>query len=180
LRAQDWVPRLVRNRADAYKRAWNALKTHLDRDPSTRELAIHLGTTDEEVEALRRESNLTTVFTLCREDENNDDPHVLRKLDVLVDHQSEVPFDELVTRDLAASFAKVLTEAERTVVALYYHESLTMKEIGRVMRISESRVCQIHTKTLKKLKDHLDGIAEGRRPKRKPPDGGGGGAPRPS
>ena len=82
---------------------------------------------------------------------------------MLVDHQSEVPFDELVTRDLAASFAKVLTEGERTVIALYYHESLTMKEIGRVMRISESRVCQIHTKTLKKLKAHLDGITEGRK-----------------
>ena len=162
LRAQDWVPRLVQNRASIYRSAWAELRGRFDRDPSTRELAEHLKLPDGEVETLRRESNMTTVYTLCREDEQNDDPHLLRKLDVLVDHQSQVPFDDLVTRDLAASLSKVLTQAERTVVALYYNDSLTMKEIGRVMRISESRVCQIHTKLLQKLKEHLDGIAEGR------------------
>ena len=54
----------------------------------------------------------------------------------------------------------VLVGPERTVIALYYHEGLTMKEIGRVMGISESRVCQIHTKTLKKLKVHIDELGE--------------------
>ena len=161
LRAQDWVPRLVRNRADIYRTAFTALRANLDRDPSTRELAVHLGLPDAEIETLRRESNLTTVFTLAREDESNDEPGQVRKLDVLVDRDSEVPFDDLVTRDLAASLSKQLSQAERTVVALYYNDALTMKEIGRVMRISESRVCQIHTKLLKKLKDHLDGIANG-------------------
>ena len=162
LRAQDWVPRLVRNRAGIYRTAFAELRARYDRDPSTRELAEHLKLPDDEVEVLRRESNMTTVYTLCREDEQNDDPHLLRKLDVLVDHQSQVPFDDLVTRDLAASLSKVLTQPERTVVALYYNDSLTMKEIGRVMRISESRVCQIHTKLLQKLKQHLDSIAEGK------------------
>jgi RNA polymerase sigma factor for flagellar operon FliA len=161
LRAQDWVPRLVRNRADTYRRAFQAIRARLDRDPSTRELAEHLGLPDAEVETLRRDANLTNVYTLCREDENDDDPRMLRSLDVLVDDQSEVPFEELVTRDLAGSFAKVLTHAERTVVALYYHDNLTMKEIGGVLRISESRVCQIHTKTLKKLRAYLDGITNG-------------------
>ena len=161
LRAQDWVPRLVRNRAGTYKSAFTALRSNLDRDPSTRELAVHLGLPDDEIETLRRESNLTTVFTLAREDESNDESGQVRKLDVLVDRDSEVPFDELVTRDLAASLSKQLSQAERTVVALYYNDALTMKEIGRVMRISESRVCQIHTKLLKKLKEHLDGISNG-------------------
>ena len=162
LRAQDWVPRLVRNRASLYRKAFAELRARFDRDPSTRELSEHLSLPDAEIEILRRESNMTTVYTLCREDEQNDDPHLLRKLDVLVDHHSQVPFDDLVTRDLAASLSKVLSQAERTVVALYYNDSLTMKEIGRVMRISESRVCQIHTKLLQKLKEHLDSIAEGK------------------
>jgi RNA polymerase sigma factor for flagellar operon FliA len=161
LRAQDWVPRLVRNRADTYRRAFSTLKESLGRDPSAREIAVHLGQTDEEVETLRRDANLTNVYTLCREDENNEDPRILRSLDVLVDERSQVPFDDLVTRDLAGSFEKVLNASERTVVALYYHDGLTMKEIGGVMRISESRVCQIHTKTLKKLKTYLDGITNG-------------------
>jgi RNA polymerase sigma factor for flagellar operon FliA len=161
LRAQDWVPRLVRNRAETYRTAFSALRERLGRDPSAREVAEHLKTSDEEVETLRRDANLTNVYTLCREDENNDDPRILRSLDVLVDERSQVPFDDLVTKDLAGSFAKVLTRPERTVVALYYHDGLTMKEIGGVMRISESRVCQIHTKTLKKLKAYLDGITNG-------------------
>ncbi len=159
LRAQDWVPRLVRNRAETYRDAFTSLRSRLDRDPSAREVAVLLGITDDEAEGLRRESNLTTVFTLCREDETTDDPHLLRKLDVLVDHKSEVPFEDLVTRDLASALSRRLTKAERTVVALYYHEGLTMKEIGKVMRISESRVCQVHTKLLGKLKEHLDGLA---------------------
>jgi RNA polymerase sigma factor for flagellar operon FliA len=161
LRAQDWVPRLVRNRADTYRKAFSALRERLDRDPSAREIAEHLGADDVEVETLRRDANLTNVYTLCREDENNEDPRILRSLDVLVDERSQVPFEDLVTRDLAGSFSKVLTQAERTVVALYYHDGLTMKEIGGVMRISESRVCQIHTKTLKKLRAYLDGITNG-------------------
>jgi len=83
---------------------------------------------------------------------------VLRRLDVLMDKDSELPFEKLVAQDLAASLGKVLTQVERTVVALYYHENLTMKEIGGVLGISESRVCQIHTKTLERLKAHLDSI----------------------
>jgi RNA polymerase sigma factor for flagellar operon FliA len=159
LRSQDWVPRLVRNRADTYRVAHDALRSRLDREPTARELAEHLHVSDEEAETLRRESHLTSVYTLSRDDESHDDPHLLRKLDVLVDHDSTVPFDEMVTKDLAASLAKVLTQVERTVVALYYHDRLTMKEIGRVLGISESRVCQIHTKLLQRLKEHLDRIA---------------------
>jgi RNA polymerase sigma factor for flagellar operon FliA len=158
LRAQDWVPRLVRNRADTYRTALGDLRTALDREPSTRELAIHLGTTDEEVDALRRESNFATVFTLSRDDDSSEDSHQIRKLDVLVDRDSAVPFDEMETRDLAASLARHLSQAERTVVALYYFDGLTMKEIGQVLRISESRVCQIHGKLLRKLHDRLEGL----------------------
>ncbi len=176
LRSQDWVPRLVRNRADLYHKAFAELRRRLDRDPSVHEVAERLGMPPDEVETLRRESNLTNVYTLCREDESNDDPHVLRKLDVLVDHHSQVPFDDLVTRDLAESLAKVLTDPERQVVALYYHENLTMKEIGKVMRISESRVCQIHTKVLKKLRDHLEGLGEGAKKRKAPPRSPGGAA----
>lgn len=161
LRSQDFVPRLVRNRADVYREAYAELRAKLDRDPSVRELAEHLGIDDVEAEAFRRDANLSTVYTLSREDENGDDPSQLRKLDVLVDHDSEVPFDEMVTKDLATALSLRLTRVERTVVALYYHDNLTMREIGYVLKISESRVCQIHTKLLRKLKEHLDGIVNG-------------------
>jgi RNA polymerase sigma factor for flagellar operon FliA len=160
LRAQDWVPRLVRNRASLYGKAVQTLTKRLGREPSAHETANHLGLSICETERLRRESNLTSVFNLTPQDEREDDPRVLRKLDVLMDRDSEVPFERMVAHDLAQALLRFLVGPERTVIALYYHEGLTMKEIGRVMEISESRVCQIHTKTLKKLKARLDDLRD--------------------
>lgn len=162
LRSQDWVPRLVRNRAGQYNDAVGKLRKRLGREPSSYEVGRALDMTVAEVEKLRRESNLTSVYTLNQQDNDDDDPRTLRRLDALMDHRSETPFDQLVSRDLARSLIGALARNEKTVVALYYQEGLTMKEIGRVMGISESRVCQIHTKTLKKLKAHLDRIGEER------------------
>lgn len=158
LRSQDWVPRLVRNRASLYNGALQGLRRELGREPSLHELSARLALPLSETERLAREANLTTVFTLSPQDDREDDPRVLRRLDVLMDKDSDVPFEKLVAHDLAESLRKVLSDVERTVVALYYHENLTMKEIGGVLSISESRVCQIHTKTLQKLKAHLDAI----------------------
>ncbi len=160
LRAQDWVPRLVRHRASRYQEVLGGLRRDLGREPSTHEVAGRLGTTTEQAESMRRESNLTSVYNLSPVEERDDDPRMLRHLDVLMDHDSDVPFDRYVAHDLAHALQGVLAGPERTVIALYYYEGLTMKEIGRVMGISESRVCQIHTKTLKKLKRHLDELGE--------------------
>jgi RNA polymerase sigma factor for flagellar operon FliA len=165
LRAQDWVPRLVRNRAGQYTKAITHLRKRLGREPSNHEMAAHLEITVAEAEKLRRESNLTTVYTLAQQDDNDDDPRALRKLDALMDKESETPFDRLVAHDLSQSLLETLTRSEGTVIALYYKEGLTMKEIGRVMGISESRVCQIHTKTLKKLKVHIDKLGERPQPR---------------
>jgi len=160
LRSQDWVPRLVRNRASTYRDVMLKLHKRLGREPSNFEVgqALKMGTA--EVEKLRRESNLTSVYTLNQQDSDDDDPMALRKLDALMDKDSHQPFDQMVAKDLARALMTTLAKNERTVIALYYHEGLTMKEIGRVMHISESRVCQIHTKTLKKLKAYLDRLAE--------------------
>lgn len=160
LRAQDWVPRLVRNRASTYNAAILHLRKRMGREPSNHEMAGYLKITTAEAEKLRRESNLTSVYTLAQHDDNDDDSRSLRKLDALMDRGSELPFEKLVSKDLARALVSTLLKNEGTVIALYYHEGLTMKEIGRVMGISESRVCQIHTKTLKKLKAHLDKLAE--------------------
>lgn len=160
LRAQDWVPRLVRNRSSHYKKAHAALSERLEREPSVHELADEMNCSEAEAAKLAREANLTTVYTLCQQDDREDDPRVLRRLDALMDRSSEQPFEKMVATDLAKSLAQFLTKGESTVVALYYKEGLTMKEIGRVMGISESRVCQIHTKTLKKLREHIHRLQE--------------------
>jgi RNA polymerase sigma factor for flagellar operon FliA len=160
LRSQDWVPRLVRNRSTTYHEAQRSLRERLGREPSPHETAEHLGLSGEETERMRREANLTSVFTLCASEEREDDPRVLRKLDVLMDRGSEEPFERLVAHDLAAWLVTVLAPVQRTVVALYYKEGLTMKEIGRVLGISESRVCQIHSQTLRKLAAHLESLGD--------------------
>ena len=160
LRSQDWVPRLVRNRASTYNKAVTHLRKELCREPSDHELAELLGSTHGETQKLRRESNMTSVYTLCHQDERDDDPRVLRKLDALMDRDSEAPFSKMVAEDLAQSVVGILSKPQQTVIALYYQERLTMKEIGRVMGISESRVCQIHTKTLARLREHLERLAE--------------------
>lgn len=163
LRSQDWVPRLVRNRSSLYNDALATLRSQLGREPDLQEIADRLDLTLPEAAKLQRESNLVSVFNLSPQDEREDDSHVLRRLDILMDKDSEVPFERMVAHDLARALEGVLVGPERTVIALYYHESLTMKEIGRVMGISESRVCQIHTKTLKKLKRIIDEITNATR-----------------
>jgi RNA polymerase sigma factor for flagellar operon FliA len=155
LRAQDWVPRLVRNRASAYKTTLELLRAELDREPMDHEVGDRMGISRAEAETLRRESNLTTVFTLSPQEERDDDPRTLRRLDALMDRCSEMPLEHMVAGDLARTLVKVLSKSEQTVIALYYEEGLTMKEVGHVMGISESRVCQIHTKSLKCLREHL-------------------------
>jgi len=161
LRAQDWVPRLVRNRASTWRTTVEELRAELDREPMDHEVGERMGMTRAEAATLRRESNLTTVFTLSPQEESEDDPRMLRRLDALVDRGSELPLEHLVASDLAKAIVRVLTRAEQTVIALYYEEGLTMKEIGHVMGISESRVCQIHTKCLRSLKEHLDEAGHG-------------------
>ena len=163
LRSQDWVPRLVRNRSTLYNDALTALRSRLGREPDLQEIADRLDLNLTETAKLQREANLVSVFNLSPQDDREDDSHVLRRLDILMDKDSEVPFERRVAHDLAQALEGVLVGPERTVIALYYHESLTMKEIGRVMGISESRVCQIHTKTLKKLKQYIDELTNATR-----------------
>ncbi len=160
LRRQDWVPRLVRHRAGTFNVAFSELKQQLGREPAAHETAAHMGVSVDDAERLRRDSNLTHVYNLTPLEDGEDESRTLRRLDVLMDRGSEVPFERMVARDLAKALVDVLVGPERTVIALYYYEGLTMKEIGRVMGISESRVCQIHTKTLKKLKVHIDNLGE--------------------
>jgi RNA polymerase sigma factor for flagellar operon FliA len=160
LRAQDWVPRLVRNRASTFNTALIELRQRLGREPAAHETARFMGVTVDDAERLRRDSNLTHVYNLTPLEDGEDESRTLRRLDVLMDRESDLPFERMVAQDLAKALVNVLVGPERTVIALYYYEGLTMKEIGRVMGISESRVCQIHTKTLKKLKVHIDNLGE--------------------
>lgn len=158
LRARDWVPRIIRKRSAIYNKAVDDLSVRLNREPLTHETAAQMGVSVDVAERLRRDSNLRHVYNLTPLEEGEDDTRTLSRLDILMDKDSDVPFERMVAQDLATSLVSILEGPERTVIALYYHEGLTMREIGKVMGISESRVCQIHTKTLRRMRGHLEDL----------------------
>ncbi len=155
LRKQDWVPRLVRKRAATWRRTTEALRLELDREPMDDEVAERLGIKRADSVGCRRQSQILTVFTLSPKDDGDDDPRTMHSLDAMLDRRSDMPVERFVTADLARTIVRSLTKPEQTVIALYYEEGLTMREIGGVMGISESRICQIHSKCLKSLRELL-------------------------
>ncbi|MBK1786750.1 FliA/WhiG family RNA polymerase sigma factor [Prauserella cavernicola] len=156
LRSQDWVPRVVRSRAREVERALDRLGARLRRTPTDAELAAELGITLEELRDLYGQLRLTSVVALEDLVAVGRDSGSL--VDSLPDEDAVDPAAVLVDRDnrrqLAAAIAQ-LTERDRIVVSLYYFESLTLAEIGKVLGVTESRVSQLHTRAVLRLRAKL-------------------------
>lgn len=156
LRAQDWVPRSVRSRAREVERAMERLERKLSRSASDAEVAAELGITVGELRELFAQLQLTSVAAL---DELVAAGRGVGSLaDTLADHHAEDPVAAMEDREnrrlLAESIAQ-LGERDRTVVTLYYFENLTLAEIGKVLGVTESRVCQLHTRAVLRLRTKL-------------------------
>lgn len=153
LRAMDWVPRLVRARAHKLDAAARELEARLGRYPSDEEVAKHLRLSLAEYEEMVREASAVAMFSLSIPtpagggDERED-----RHTDVLEDRRSVDPTQQLQHHEIKHRVAQSLSEVEKFVVVLYYYEELTMKEIGAILDLSESRVCQIHSKIIQRLR----------------------------
>ncbi len=155
LRALDWVPRSTRAKARNIDRAILKLEGELGRGPSDHELAATLDISMEDYHAAMKDVSVTSLLSLdeliCREDDNRQVPRIetienTNTIDVLSD------MEKLELRVFLIHAISSLTEQERLVVSLYYYEELTLKEIGEIMLISESRVSQIHTRAVNRLK----------------------------
>jgi RNA polymerase sigma factor for flagellar operon FliA len=155
LRALDWVPRSTRSKARNIDKATNKLEGELGREPSDFELASTLDISAEELYHAQRDVSVTVLLSLdeliCREDDNRQVPRIetvenVATVDVLED------MEKLELRVFLIHAISNLTEQERLVVSLYYYEELTLKEIGEIMLISESRVSQIHTRAVDRLR----------------------------
>ena len=160
LRTLDWVPRLVRSRTHKYERAYAELSAELKRDPSEDELATRLGVTREEFEKIVKERNAAYTLSLSKEWGTDDGNKEMRQIDMVADKRVVDPADALQRRELKALLTRGLSENEKLVMVLYYYEELTMKEIGAVLDISESRVCQIHAEIVRRLHDQLQHFRE--------------------
>jgi RNA polymerase sigma factor FliA len=155
LRSMDWVPRLVRSRAQKLETATKALKAELGRLPTDAEIAGRLDVNRSELTKMLRDANTVSLISLSRKYQDHDSNRELHEIDVLQDRQSEDPLDSIQKRDLHDFLMKGLSRTERLIIVLYYYEQLTMKEIGVVLDLSESRVSQMHSGILNRLMRQL-------------------------
>ena len=162
LRSLDWVPRSVRARARDIERANQKLEARLQRAPTDEEMAGELGITTEDFhESLLQISNSTIVALdeLWSPSDPGGDQQV-SLLDTLPDRGAPNPeaiVDQGELRDRIAAAIAALPEREKLVIALYYYENLTLREIGEVLGVTESRVSQLHTKAVLRLRSKLAG-----------------------
>ncbi len=161
LRSLDWVPRSVRARARDIEKANAKLEHRLQRAPTDEEMARELDiTVDEFQEALVKISNSTVVALdelWAVSDASGDQVSLL---DTLQDPDAPDPQQLLAAsevKDRLADAISALPEREKLVIALYYYENLTLREIGEVLGVTESRISQLHTKAVLRLKSRLQG-----------------------
>jgi RNA polymerase sigma factor for flagellar operon FliA len=159
LRGIDWLPRTARQRVRAVQEGMAVLEGQLHRLPTDEELAKHLNMDTETLQQALLDSSRTIVSLDDDRSEDTEEGNV-SIYEKVVDPNQNDPSEEYESTDMQNSLSaalKSLPEREQMVLSLYYFEELTFKEIGKVMDISESRVCQIHGRAVLNLKATVNG-----------------------
>jgi RNA polymerase sigma factor FliA len=155
LRTMDWVPRLVRSRAHRLENATKILRAELGRLPTEDELSRKLSVNKAELDKLMRDATAVSQVSLSRKFFDGDSSRDLQEIDVLEDPQVREPGRELQKDDLRYLMSHALSRLERLILVLYYYEEMTMKEIGATLDLSESRVSQMHSSILYRLRQQM-------------------------
>lgn len=155
LRSMDWVPRLVRNRSQRIQNATKELQSELGRMPSDAEISRRIGVPPEEFKRIRRDGNAVSMTSLSRKAFTTDATRDVAEVEVLRDERAVDPQKEMQKADLKTLIESNLTPTERLILVLYYYEELTMKEIGLTLDLSESRVSQMHSAIVERLRFQL-------------------------
>ena len=154
VRSQDFLPRSVRRKIRDVKEAQEELKKQFGRAATNTEIANYLGIEREKVEQLLAED--TTITSIY--DKKGAADGDIEIIDTIEDSHTLAPHEQLEEKDVKKELEaalKRLPERERTIMVLYYHENLTLKEIGEAINVSESRVSQLHAQAIMKLKNLL-------------------------
>ncbi|HBR03182.1 MAG TPA: FliA/WhiG family RNA polymerase sigma factor [Ruminiclostridium sp.] len=156
IREQDWAPRSLRKKGKDLEKAYSELENHLGHSATDQEVADKLGITVSELNKLLHEVNMSQMVSLDDYLEQNYET----SFDPLsMDRDTSQPEQRIEVIELKETLSDVinkLPEKERTVVTLYYYEELTLKEISMIMKVSESRISQLHTKAILRMKGKLD------------------------
>ncbi|MBO7679767.1 MAG: FliA/WhiG family RNA polymerase sigma factor [Thermoguttaceae bacterium] len=157
LRSMDWVPRKVRSRATKLNDAYKVFEGRFGRRPSEEELARFLDLPVDEVHRTITETGSVNVSSLDRRWTDPSGENDVTEMEILADDRAQGPTEQLERRELIRACTKGLNKTERFIIILYYFEEMTMKEIGATLDLSESRVSQMHSaiiSRIKKLNDH--------------------------
>ena len=152
LRSMDWVPRKVRSKTSKMNEAYKVLEGKFGRRPSEEELAEFL---DQPIDEVRKTINQSTTVNMTSLDKSWSDASAdndVSEMDILADRKGEDPSEHISKQELIRNCTKGLSKNERLIIILYYYEEMTMKEIGATLDLSESRVSQIHSTILERIK----------------------------
>lgn len=163
LRALDWVPRSIRQKEHALDRAYEELERRLGRSASDDEVAVLLGIPLDDFYDWLNQVKGVSLLSLEALGLRSKDGETVNLLEILPTQETQNPARMLQIQRLKELMAQAIDDLpyqEKVVISLYYYEELTMKEIGKVLEITESRVSQIHTKAIFHLRTKLRVLQE--------------------
>src|ERR1043165_1396949 len=152
IRALDWVPRLIRNKGHQYERTVRELAAELHREPREDEIAGRMNLSPEEFTDLQKELNVRAQISVESCSRENADERDLMRLEMLESKRENEPTRDLQRDEIRAIAVRGLSDNERSGLQWYYFESVSMKDIGKRLGLSESRICQIHSQVLEVLR----------------------------
>lgn len=154
IRRLDWIPRTLRQKQKKLEAAYHKVEAEFGRSATDEELAKELEITPSELESWKNQTLAMNLISL--------DEYLEQGSEVRMDSRGSSQFDEpeMVVekqelKSMLEEALEYLTENERKVILLYYYEELTLKEISHILEVSESRISQLHTKALQKMKNRL-------------------------
>ncbi len=164
LRSQDWVPRSVKSKISTIKKAHQKLEQELGRSPYDDEIAAHLGISLDDYYKITQDAHAAVMLNF--EDFNSAmfDDHEMHAAERIADPAARTPFEvyeDSAIKEALAQHIEGLPEKEKLVLSMYYWNELTMKEIGKVMKLTEGRVCQLHNQALIRIKSKMEAHVPG-------------------
>ena len=158
IRKMDWIPRTVRQRQRKIDDAIKQVEMQTGKNATDEEIAKQLGVSEDELLSWQSQLKVTNVVSLNEFDEqgNSPEPAMDARFNSHFAQPEDVMEEQELKQTLIASL-ELLTEKERRVIELYYYEEMTLKEISKILDVSESRVSQLHTKALVKMRKKMGG-----------------------